>query len=269
MTEATGTERLLGGHDPPLIHIKGSPLARSRRRAGRSAGIVLASLAGHLLVSLILLRPDLPEPPRLLDDIGSIDASLIDGVSAAPEAPKTAVAPRPNSPEQDQAVQTPPPPDILSLVTGLLSSVTPTAEPQSAPQPDPAAHVAIAAATTATAASGQTCKLGEWLQGALQQDEQIGLALARIPRPSRSVANALMLWDGSWVEAPGAGAGLLVIRGAILSGVQSAPQPCRTELMTGPVLITLNDPSGATLLAIGSGQWRWDDLLSDGGGSAP
>lgn len=236
------------------------------RKVGRSAGIGLASLLGHMLVLLVFLRPSLPEPPRILEDIGSIDVSLIDGARAAPETPKAAPAPRPASPDldPDPAPQTPPAPDILSVVTGLLSSVIPTAEPVSPPHAD---AVGLAVATAAIAASGTTCKLGEWLQGALQQDDQVGVALAHIPRRSRSIANALMLWDGSWVEAPGAGAGLTVIRSAILSGIESAPQPCRVELMSGPVLLTLNDPSGATLLAIGSGQWRWNDLLADA--SAP
>jgi hypothetical protein len=245
----------------PPDRIMASRPRATARRAGLSGGILLASVLGHLLVLLALLRPSLPEP-RLLDDIGAIDLSLVDARGAAPHIAQTGPSSRSDFTDGDPSSPTPSVPDIHSIVTGLVQSVDATSQPQSS---SPANEVAMSVANAVSAASGTTCKLGEWLQGALQQDDQVGSALAHIPRPSRSIANALMVWDGSWVNAPSAGPGLSVIRGAIVSGIRSAPQPCRTELMSGPVLLTLNDTSGATLLAIGSGQWRWDDLLRDAG----
>ena len=86
-----------------------------------------------------------------------------------------------------------------------------------------------------------------------------------IPRPARSVANAVMLWDGGWVESPGrAAAGVTAIRMALIVGVRSAPPACQLQLVRGPELIILTAGGESTVLAIGSGEWRWGDLLDAG-----
>jgi hypothetical protein len=73
----------------------------------------------------------------------------------------------------------------------------------------------------------------------------------------------MMLWDGRWVETPvQSSPQALAIRQAIVAGVRSAPEHCRIEVMRGPILIGLADPSGTTLLALGSGEWRWGDLAA-------
>ena len=129
---------------------------------------------------------------------------------------------------------------------------------------DPLADpVALSVAAASTGASGQTCQLTAWLQQALQADPQVQAALPAIPKPARSVANAIMLWDGGWVDPrPNATNGVTAIRLAVIAGVRSAPAACRAQVVRGPELIILTQGADSTILAIGSGEWRWGDLLA-------
>ena len=69
-----------------------------------------------------------------------------------------------------------------------------------------------------------------------------------------------MLWNGDWVQTGGQdGKGLSAAREAITWEVAFAPEACRHQRMHGVVLLSLAD--GSTRFAIGSGDWRWSDLL--------
>ena len=157
----------------------------------------------------------------------------------------------------NQHVEKPTLTDVLPI---FADEVPPSADPA----PDPTdAEMALAVASAASAAAGQVCDLGQWLQRALQADAHVQEALTQIPKPARSVANAMMLWDGSWTAPPiQALEGNAALRSAMTAGIGAAPQACLSEKMRGPVLIMLNDGTGATLLVVGSGEWRWQDLLS-------
>jgi hypothetical protein len=118
------------------------------------------------------------------------------------------------------------------------------------------------ARASATANAG--CQLTAWLQAALQADPAVRAALPTVPVDARSAANAIMLWDRSWVPQPGpAREGVGVIRTALMVGVLSAPPTCRLQAVRGPELMTLTDTTGTVVLAVGSGEWRWADLLAE------
>ncbi|CAN5443820.1 hypothetical protein BH10PSE5_BH10PSE5_12060 [soil metagenome] len=216
--------------------------------------VVPLSVLAHLMVFLFLRAapPDLPRP----FEQGAANASLFDGRDQAASVTHSALTAPALAKPSAPAKPPPPPPDIVPQFIDGLPPLDPTAEPDLLN-----GEVAISVATAASAAAGQSCQLAGWLQQALQQDTGVQIALAKIPRPARSVSNALMLWDGQWVEAPAAATGIALIRGALRSGIQAAPETCRDEPMRGPVLITLVDDTGSTLLAVGSGEWRWADLL--------
>jgi hypothetical protein len=89
------------------------------------------------------------------------------------------------------------------------------------------------------------------------------------PPPPRRLAladahrgRALKVWDGDWVRhGAQEGAGLAAVREAILWEVGFAPKACRAEAVQGLVLISLNDAPGSARIVVGSGSWRWSDLL--------
>ncbi len=100
----------------------------------------------------------------------------------------------------------------------------------------------------------------ERLQAALRRDPDIQAVVEGARRGTGG--RALHVWNGDWVQNPGqAGKGLAGLRQAIAMEVAFAPAACRSQPVRGLVLITLGDSAGAARLALGSGTWRWTDLL--------
>ncbi|MDI1364462.1 MAG: hypothetical protein PSX79_06270, partial [bacterium] len=224
-------------------------------KTGHRAMVLGASVLAHAVALIWLSRAD-NTPPRQLETT-HFSVSLIDG-----RDPTSSMAERPTEPIPATASAKAGKTQVTRLehlAAGFLPPVDVSQEPTPFTEDATAASVVEAASL----AAGQECELGSWLQGALQDSQDVRSALGEIPRPARSVANALMLWNGAWVETPNAERGLSVIRAAVMSGIRAAPAPCRDEIVHGPVLLTLLDPTGSTLLAVGSGEWRWDDLLAE------
>lgn len=215
--------------------------------------LILGSACLHVAVLTMLLRG--PQPVPAPADVGAMAVSLINGRALEPATARP--APQRSAPPDRAKLRAPPDPtDVAPQFVEVRD-----AEPQVAernPLNDPVAQSVIAAA-----AEGQPCQLGAWLQVALQADPQVQAALSLIPRPARSVANAVMLWDGAWVDAPrGASAGVGAVRLALITGIRSAPATCQTQMIRGAELLTLTDGPETTVLAVGAGQWRWIDLLA-------
>jgi hypothetical protein len=100
------------------------------------------------------------------------------------------------------------------------------------------------------------CDLARAVQQALRRDRLVHTAVEGANR----LGKAVMMWNGDWVRSGGQdGKGLSAVREAIMWQVAFAPQACRNERMRRPVLLSLAD--GNTRFAIGSGDWRWSDLL--------
>ena len=184
-------------------------------------------------------------------------------------ATSAAVSP-PAPPRDPSPAQQSPAPKKVEVEPVAPSDIAPQFIDVSLPRPDPDDRpavddpVALSMAAAASAAAGQACELTQWLQKALQSDPQVQQALARIPRAGRSVANAIMLWDGAWVAPPAtATADIAMIRRAVIVGIGAAPPACRDQPTRGPELFTLADTFGTTVVVVGSGVWRWADLLRD------
>lgn len=219
----------------------------------------MASVLAHALLAVLLLRP--AQSPPMVSDIGTMGVSLYDGkmIAAAegPAAPAPQVASHPPSEAKVEAVDVEPPRDIEPQFVDVLSP-----EPDPLIERDPLLDPVSLSIAAASSAAGQPCQLTAWLQQALQADPQVQAALPQIPRPARSVANAIMLWNGAWIEPQTtASVGVLTLHQAVIAGIRAAPAACREQVIQGPELIILLDGAGATVLAIGSGEWRWADLL--------
>ena len=114
--------------------------------------------------------------------------------------------------------------------------------------------------TEASQQSG-ACDLTAPVQAALQADPAVANAVILLPRDARSVANAVMVWNEVWFPSDESEAtALTAVREAIVTTIDAASPRCRQAQQTGPRFLTLGD-TDATVLALGSEEWRWQDLV--------
>ena len=249
-------------------------IARGRTLRLRRWGISLIVIAFHFVVfAAMSLGPTVVPTPQA--EPGVLTVALFDRL--APRATPTPETPTPTEPLPDRPpspttddkpasapllAPTPAPLDVVAVVRELAVA-DPTAQPR--PLSHAAASRPEAAVTVSqTADSASTCQMTEQLQARLAVDPQVLAALARIPRDARSVANALMLWDGAWVgtDQRETAQALTTLQASIAAAIETASPDCRSLPVLGPRLLSIPDASGATLLVIGSGAWHWDDLLT-------
>ncbi|WP_419816716.1 hypothetical protein [Glacieibacterium sp.] len=103
------------------------------------------------------------------------------------------------------------------------------------------------------------CALTDDIQSALRSDGATAAALSQVPAASRSVANALMIWDGRWGDGNSA---LAPIQRIVVASIRAASPECQAAAITGPRLIMVPDGKGSAVLAFGSGVWSWAQLLA-------
>lgn len=157
----------------------------------------------------------------------------------------------------------PQPPAARPRVEPVVKAVIPpppVIDPLLAPPP-PIAAPSITLAQTEEVPLGGGCDLTDAVQAALRGSPDALAAIAAFPARERSVANAVMLWDGRWIEANTAGGrhALAQIRRIVLATIAGASDACRTQLQAGPRLVAIPGPPD-TMLALGSGRWHWQDL---------
>lgn len=220
-------------------------------RNGRVLGVAF-SVAAHAAVFAALFAAR-PEPPQDLD-LRLMNVTLIElPPPAEPLKPQVPVEPSPEPPPPQRSsfreTPKPPPPEVDPMPAGDAEKTT--------------AGVAVSdsllagAATAGSGTSGGGCNMPRLLQNALRKDPLVRAAVARAHR-----GNAILVWNGDWVRHPGQeGNGLTAVREAMMWEIGFAPEACRAQPVHGLVLISLDDGPGAARLVVGSGQWRWTDLL--------
>ena len=218
------------------------------RRQGRVLGGAV-SLALHLLVlaGLFWVRPGAlrePEPEP-------VSASLVSLPRPEPAPPE------PSKPSPAKAG------GDHSAVRPAAPLVQPALVAADKPKPDTSdllsdSQIAGAASVGEEGGGGGgVCDLTRAVQRALRRDPLVQTAVLDAHRAGK----AMLVWNGDWVRSGDQdGKGLAAVREAIMWEVAFAPEACRTARMHGLVLFTLGD--GATRLALGSGDWRWSDLLA-------
>ena len=111
-------------------------------------------------------------------------------------------------------------------------------------------------------AGNPDCALTDAVQTALSGDTGVRAALAARPSHARLTADALMIWDGDWVApSPVAAATAASVRRTVRARLAVAPVSCRETVIAGPRLIYISNDGASTVLAFGSGQWSWSQLL--------
>jgi hypothetical protein len=234
-------------------------VAQDRRPSGRRRrfGATALSLAVHVAAGAALLAtwtaaPRPAEPPTM-------SVSLVPPTPPAPVAPESAPEPKPEEP----------PPPRLGRAAKLPVTVAPiVAKPgpaAAAPVEMSDSELAGAATVGAGAGGGAGCDMARWLQKALREDRQVQATVAEV-----APGKAIRVWDGAWVRHPGQeGEGLAAVREAIMWRVAFAPVACRAQPVHGLIVLSLHDGPGASRLAVGTGDWRWSDLLFSASGSRP
>jgi hypothetical protein len=209
---------------------------QSRRRT-RFLALMLTA-AAHLMLLVALFWPrTAPPPPRA--QLLPIQVSLL----ALPEPPGPPDAPQMGG---KQDIVQPVLPHPVAPVFRISDSSDVLSESQ----------LAGAAGAGEGGGGGGGCDTARLVQQALRRDPRVHMAV----EDARRLGKASMLWNGDWVRSGEQdGKGLSVVRQAIVWEVAFAPEACRNERVHGLVLLSLQD--GATRFAIGSGEWRWSDLL--------
>ncbi|OBX19818.1 hypothetical protein A9995_04470 [Erythrobacter sp. QSSC1-22B] len=115
----------------------------------------------------------------------------------------------------------------------------------------------------ASEASGGGCDLTDPIQRALQTDVRVNLELPSVAPDRRSVANALALWNGVWIEPDRQfpEPALASIKDTVRLTVAAASDACRLQVQRGPRLIYLPIRNRTTVLALGSGEWTWQQVV--------
>lgn len=232
-------------------------------KKGRALGAAL-SVTCHVLILFALLWA-WPDTPKMVEP-QAIAVDLIAPPSPKPKAaspaPAAAAAPRrapPVAPPPRRAVVKRPPPDV-DYLPAQVAKKSDTGATLSEAQ--------LAGATLAGSGAGSgggggggggggPCDMAARVQTALRNDPRVRAAM------TGSAGRATLVWNGDWVRSGGEdGKGLAIIREAILWEVGFAPAACRAQPVRGLVVLSLNGASGPTRLALGSGSWRWSDLLT-------
>lgn len=177
--------------------------------------------------------------------------------------PKPTASPTPESLEPPPP-PAPPPPD--EVPPEAPSPPDPTLEPTELnPQALERlnAQAAAAGGGAASDADEAACGVVERLQQALTADPTAREALKRVPVPTRSVANAVSLWNGAWADPAtlGGEGPAAVLKSVIVQQLATISPQCRNQQLAGPRLLLLANTEGPNVAAIGSGRWRWSDLL--------
>lgn len=226
-------------------------------QAGPAARAVTAaiSLGGHgaIVVALLFARPAAPIPPEP-------PAMTVALVEFQPPPPPPPPAPKPAEKPQPKPARRPPPPPMHVHRAPVIR--------QSDPLPAPVTRAPFegmglsegqlaGAATADGGPSGGACDMARRLQGALRKDPLVRAELAG------AEGKAIMVWNGDWIRNGGEdGKGLAAVREAILWEVGFSPKACRSASVRGLILLSLAGPRGPVRLAVGTGYWRWSDLLT-------
>ena len=123
--------------------------------------------------------------------------------------------------------------------------------------------------------TGQGCGVAGLLAKGISASPEAMAAVAALPKAVRSDADAVMLWNGTWLDTGQASVLSAVpvlsaltgqdpvsaLKSVILDTLAAAPADCREVTSLGPQFIPIAEPGRTTMLVIGSGAWRWSSLI--------
>jgi hypothetical protein len=107
-----------------------------------------------------------------------------------------------------------------------------------------------------------TCSSLDAVASGLLADPAALASILSAPRETRSVADAIVVWNAHWSEAAIAeGSPLQPIRVSVQRTLGLVEQSCLEEPIVGPRLVPIPIGERTTFLVFGSGSWSWRELL--------
>lgn len=146
----------------------------------------------------------------------------------------------------------PPPP---SLPSKFADRTQPVSQPTVANDPN----------STALAAPAGSCATLNVVMTALVSDPAAVTAVINAPPETRSIAEAVVIWNVGWSNAASSlDAPLAPARTVVEQSLLTVADACLDEQVAGPRLMPVPDDAGGTMfLVIGSGNWTWRELVTD------
>ena len=120
----------------------------------------------------------------------------------------------------------------------------------------------------AVSGDGNGCSVASAVSAALIADKVAMAELAALPTEVRSQADAVMLWNGAWLDDDPewqmqmAQRQIPALRRVVTEAVLALPAACLEVQTSGPQLLPISEPERTTMVVIGSGVWRWSNLLT-------
>lgn len=156
----------------------------------------------------------------------------------------------------DPAAATAPPPP--SLPSKVADSVEPEKQLAFSTDSDPDAVAAAAAG----------CLTLESIRESILADPAAMASILRAPPETRSIAEAVVLWNVRWAQsAQSVEAPLAAARAAVERSLASASKGCLDEPITGPRLLPIPAGAGTMFIVFGSGTWTWREVAENQAGS--
>ena len=223
-------------------------------KGARALGVIV-SAALHVAALLAFVWVQAPPPPE--PDAIAMSASLVRLPNPDPVKPPEPVKPSPAKAGGRQSAVRPARLDAPAAIVAAKMPKPDTSDLLSDAQIAGAASVGEGVG----GGGGGVCDMARLVQHALRKDPLVQAAVS----DARRTGKAMMVWNGDWVKSGDQdGKGLAAVREAIMWEVAFAPETCRRQQVHGLVLLSLSD--GFTRLALGSGVWRWSDLLTPSAG---
>ena len=215
-----------------------TPVTRTDDRHRRFV-LLSVSIVLHLLFLVLLWLSTNTRQPRRSGASESLLTLALPNAGAASSAP-------------ERKMPTPTPP-------------VPTSKgPAPAAPADRPSDVPRTSAASGTQGVAGGCALSRDTAVAIGQDAAAMTELHALPPSARTSADAVLLWDGQWMDEGASSRGTAAgpLRRAVEQVVADAPQSCREAAAKGPEFIAVPDGARTVMIVIGSGEWRWADLLA-------
>lgn len=181
----------------------------------------------------------------------SVFMAVLFGRSTLPVAVTRAGAMAVISVSADAAAQSRPPP---SLPTRFADQSRPVSPPSAISDPD----------SRELAGPAGGCATVDVVAKALVADQAAVMSVINSPPETRSIAEAVVIWNAGWSNAAGSlDAPLGPVRTVVEQSLETVDDNCLDSPIAGPRLVPIPDGDQTMFLAFGSGNWTWRELVTD------